>query len=57
MDRSPHGVSHDHPYCRLLFGSELRMEGQFCTEGMTELLGLFAPLLPPLFWVSHCIRY
>lgn len=36
-------LSSDH---RLLFNSELRMELQFCTEGMTEFLGFFTPLLP-----------
>ena len=31
--------------CRLLFDSELRMEGQFSTEGMPELLGSFCSLV------------
>lgn len=31
--------------CRLLFDTEFRMEGQFCTEGMTEPLGSFCSLL------------
>jgi len=35
--------------CRLLFASELRMEGQFCTEGMTELLGSFYSLVTTPF--------
>lgn len=35
--------------CRLLFDSELRMEGQFCIEAMTELLGSFCSLVSTPF--------